>query len=70
MKKHLLSVAMLAFSFVLFGQYKMEIPIVKTGTIEDEGATINVSTDDCEQENDAIDTPYDDDLDAGWEGQE
>ncbi|NJM16899.1 MAG: T9SS type A sorting domain-containing protein [Bacteroidales bacterium] len=48
----------------------IEVPIVKTGTKEDEGATINVSTDDCEQENDAIDTPYDDDLDAGWEGQE
>jgi hypothetical protein len=48
----------------------IEVPIVKTGTLDDEGTIIDVSTDDCEQENDAIDTPYDDDLDAGWEGEE
>lgn len=30
--------------------------------------TFNTSTDDAEQENDAMDALYDDDIDAGWEG--
>ncbi|MCI5083435.1 MAG: T9SS type A sorting domain-containing protein [Saprospiraceae bacterium] len=42
--------------------------IQKTGTIEDGGVTLDVSSDDAEQENDAIDALFDDDLDAGWEG--
>jgi hypothetical protein len=31
--------------------------------------TLDLSSDDAEQENDEVDTPYDDDLDAGWEGE-
>lgn len=36
----------------------------------DNGAvvTLDLSTDDVEQENDEVDSYYDDDLDAGWEG--
>jgi len=30
--------------------------------------TLDLSTDDAEQENDEVDGPYDDDLDCGWEG--
>lgn len=30
--------------------------------------TLELSSDDAEQENDEVDSPYDDDLDAGWEG--
>ncbi len=30
--------------------------------------TLDLSSDDAEQENDEVDSPYDDDLDAGWEG--
>mgnify|MGYP006277177379 CR=1 FL=1 len=30
--------------------------------------TLDLSSDDAEQENNEVDTPYDDDLDAGWEG--
>jgi hypothetical protein len=46
----------------------VEIPIVATDTLTEEGLTFAVSSDDAEQENDAIDALYDDDLDAGWEG--
>lgn len=42
--------------------------ILPTGTIEDKGIVLTVSTDDAEQENDEIDTLFDDDIDAGWEG--
>jgi len=31
--------------------------------------TLNLSTDDVEQENDEVDSRFDDDLDAGWEGE-
>lgn len=47
----------------------VEIPIIATDTLTEEGLTFAVSTDDAEQENDAIDALYDDDLDAGWEGE-
>ena len=30
--------------------------------------TLDLSSDDAEQENDEVDSPYDDDLDAGWQG--
>jgi hypothetical protein len=50
----------------------LEIPIIKTGEIVDEETqeTLDISSDDAEQENDEIDALDDDDLDAGWEGQE
>ena len=46
----------------------VDIPIVATDTITDEGVTFAASSDDAEQENDEIDSLFDDDLDAGWEG--
>ena len=53
---------------------RIEMPIRATGgqvndTLDDGTVvTLNLSSDDAEQENDEVDTPYDDDLDAGWEG--
>ena len=53
---------------------KLEVQIKATGgqindTLDDETVvTLDLSSDDAEQENDEVDTPYDDDLDAGWEG--
>ena len=46
----------------------LERAIMVTDTIEDEGVTFPASSDDAEQENDEIDALYDDDIDAGWEG--
>lgn len=46
----------------------VEIPIVATDTITDDGVTFSASSDDAEQENDEIDSLFDDDIDAGWEG--
>ena len=46
----------------------IDIPVVATDTITDEGVTFAASSDDAEQENDEIDALFDDDLDAGWEG--
>jgi len=43
--------------------------ILSTGTIDDDGVTVVVSSDDAEQENDAIDALFDDDIDSGWEGE-
>jgi hypothetical protein len=75
MRKILLVLTLFVFTGLALNAQNLvlEVPIIKTGTIEDEdeeGVIIDVSTDDCEQENDEIDTPYDDDLDAGWEGEE
>ncbi len=51
----------------------VDIPIVVTDTItvEEDGMelTLAASTDDAEQENDEIDTLFDDDIDSGWEGE-
>ena len=48
----------------------VDIPIVVTDTItDDEGVTLAASSDDAEQENDEIDTLFDDDIDSGWEGE-
>ena len=53
----------------------IEIPIVKNGaTLTDtldngDVVTVDVSSDDAEQENDEMDALYDDDIDAGWEGE-
>ena len=46
-----------------------ERSIMVTDTVTDEGVTFEASSDDAEQENDAIDALFDDDLDAGWEGE-
>ena len=43
--------------------------ILPTDTVTDEGVTFVASSDDAEQENDAIDALFDDDIDAGWEGE-
>jgi len=47
---------------------RLEIPIMVTDTIEDGGVSFEASSDDAEQENDEIDSLFDDDIDAGWEG--
>ncbi|MEO0896496.1 MAG: T9SS type A sorting domain-containing protein [Bacteroidota bacterium] len=49
---------------VLFKRY-----IQVTDTVVDGTEKIAVSSDDAEQENDAIDALNDDDIDAGWEGE-
>jgi hypothetical protein len=76
MKRILLIIgAILLFAPGLYAQnVKLVVPIQTTGgsvsdTLDDGTiVTLSLSSDDCEQENDEIDTPYDDDLDAGWEG--
>jgi hypothetical protein len=76
MKKFLLGFLLISFfSFVMYGQStKLEVPIKSTGgsvtdTLDDGTiVTLDLSTDDAEQENDEMDALYDDDLDAGWEG--
>ncbi len=71
MKKHLLLVLTGMFLCHLgLSQVTIKIPIIKTGTIEEDGTTLDVSSDDAEQENDGIDALFDDDIDAGWEGDE
>ena len=49
---------------------RLERFIMVTDTIVDDstGVKFPVSSDDAEQENDAIDALFDDDIDAGWEG--
>ena len=64
MKKILLSFLTLGLISVGTAQTKFTKQIVKTGV--DQG--VDVSSDDAEQENNAMDKLYDDDLDAGWEG--
>jgi len=60
--------AMACASSALFAQESqtIEVPIIKTGTEEIDGVTIDVSSDDAEQEDNVIDALNDDDLDAGW----
>lgn len=63
MKKNLL--------VLLLAVFTLHMSSAQTGSLKSSMAdSLVISTDDCEQENDAIDTPYDDDLDAGWEGEE
>lgn len=79
MKKALLSlftVALVLIAFISYSQSIMvEIPIIKNGepitdTLDDGTiVTFDTSSDDAEQENDEMDALYDDDLDAGWEGE-
>ncbi len=47
----------------------VDVPIMATDTITDEGRTFAASSDDAEQENDEMDALFDDDIDAGWEGE-
>lgn len=82
MKKFLLNLlpaALICFLWVEVSAQnaKFEIYIQSTGVVsiedeDDEGnpitLTFDASTDDAEQENDEVDTAFDDDLDAGWEG--
>ncbi|MGE0020177.1 MAG: T9SS type A sorting domain-containing protein [Draconibacterium sp.] len=69
MKSTLLySLFLLFFTTSVFAQNKkLEVYIQKTDTIMEEGVVINVSSDDAEQENDAMDDLFDDDLDIGYE---
>lgn len=73
MKKLLLS-KLFVFLFIIGAQAQLYVPIRATGgqitDTLDNGTvvTLNLSSDDAEQENDEVDSPYDDDLDAGWEG--
>lgn len=59
----LVQIAANAQSF-LFSRY-----ILPTDTLTDEGVKFAVSSDDAEQENNEIDALFDDDIDAGWEGE-
>ncbi|NJL76315.1 MAG: T9SS type A sorting domain-containing protein, partial [Saprospiraceae bacterium] len=47
----------------------LAVAIMPTDTITDDGVTFAASSDDAEQENDEIDALFDDDIDAGWEGE-
>lgn len=73
MKKNLLSLG--AFLFMAIGAFaQFEQVIQGTGGTRndtlDNGTVVvlELSTDDVEQENDEVDSYFDDDLDAGWEG--
>ncbi len=70
MKRILLFIVILFVSgvsnFAVSQQQVLSVKIVKTGN---EGG-VDVSYDDGEFENDAIDKFYDDDLDMGWEGED
>ncbi|HHP7242534.1 MAG TPA: T9SS type A sorting domain-containing protein [Cyclobacteriaceae bacterium] len=69
----LLFIGLLFTDLVFAQQITLRVPIVKTETVteEDDGVTItfDASSDDAEQENDEIDALFDDDIDAGWEGE-
>ena len=64
MKKIVLTLAAVATLMAVNAQTRFTIQIQKTGV--DGG--VDVSSDDAEQENNQMDKLYDDDLDAGWEG--
>jgi len=75
MKKHLLTLsALIAISGAMAQQSLFERSIQGTGgqisdTLDNGSVVVlDLSTDDAEQENDEVDSYYDDDLDAGWEG--
>ena len=72
-KKLLLITTVLLMALGSYAQGVVDISIVKTGTATDEDdptITFDASSDDAEQENDEIDALFDDDIDAGWEGEE
>lgn len=73
MKKHLalLSIGILGLFCIspLSAQnFSLTRSILSTGTIVEDSISFEVSSDDAEQENDEMDSLFDDDLDAGWEG--
>lgn len=79
MKKTLLLIVTIFLTgYIGVAQGALDISIIKTGEEVDEddpNITFDVSTDDAEQENvlgedPAIDALFDDDIDAGWEGEE
>ncbi len=47
---------------------RFEVPVAVTDTITEDSITFAASSDDAEQLNDEMDSLFDDDLDAGWEG--
>ncbi|NJL75495.1 MAG: hypothetical protein HC892_11155 [Saprospiraceae bacterium] len=73
MRGYLLSFTLVAlnclFSIGYAQNIKLQRAIMATDTITDDGVTFTASSDDAEQENDAIDALFDDDIDAGWEGE-
>lgn len=74
MKGYLLSFTLLVALNCLFSvsyaqNIKLQRTIMATDTITDDGVTFAASSDDAEQENDEIDALFDDDVDAGWEGE-
>lgn len=75
-QKLLFAALLAAFTFTAQAQQsKLERRIQGTGgsvtDTLDNGTvvTLDLSTDDVEQENDEVDSRFDDDLDAGWEGE-
>jgi len=56
------------FVYYSVASAEVNLQIVATDTITDEGVTFAASSDDAEQENESIDALFDDDIDAGWEG--
>ncbi len=71
MSRILLLLSFFAFGLASLNAQSLKISryILQTGVIEDGGEIVPVSSDDAEQENDAIDALFDDDIDAGWEGE-
>ncbi len=59
---------LLVYYSVDAAQLEQRIVVTDTITDEEEMRTFPASSDDAEQENDEIDALFDDDIDAGWEG--
>jgi len=68
MRLSLLIIHFVILNPFLFGQTKLEVSIKRTSFELVGNDTVNISSDDAEQENQTMDKLYDDDLDAGWEG--
>ena len=68
MRVCLLIIHLVFLNSILFGQTRFEVSIKRTSFELVENDTVNISSDDAEQENQTMDKLYDDDLDAGWEG--
>lgn len=68
MRLSLLIIHLVILNPFLFGQTKIEVSIKRTSFELVGTDTVNISSDDAEQENQTMDKLYDDDLDAGWEG--
>ncbi len=71
MNKILLSIIALAFAGVMTSTVSAQNgPLVRYIGKTGEDAGVAISTDDAEQENDEMDALDDDDIDAGWEGED